>query len=258
MYPAGDPRSASADPESEALIALMRRQRNRLWGLAWRTADGDPRVAEEALRDAYLAAMREWPAFTSEAQTTAWLEHRVVAAATARPRERRAQSPTPSTEEDRPAVEPPPPTSAEFQAAWTKLPATQRKALTLVYLQGYSVAEAAQLLGTTEGTIRVQVRMAIGRLRSWLGHPTPGNGDDSPQPTPDDQQRLAAMHTELDRVAGAAGEVPERTVEAAAARVNTGLERLFLTLGPAPAHSLPSDDTGDHRGDDDAARGPRR
>ena len=56
-----------------------------------------------------------------------------------------------------------------WQALMT-LPARQRAAIVLVDIEGYSVADAAQILGVAEGTVKSRCARGRARLAVLLGH----------------------------------------------------------------------------------------
>jgi RNA polymerase sigma-70 factor (ECF subfamily) len=58
--------------------------------------------------------------------------------------------------------------SATALAALAQLPANQREALVLTKLHGHSVAQAAQIAGTSPGAIKLRAHRAYARLRSLL------------------------------------------------------------------------------------------
>jgi RNA polymerase sigma-70 factor (ECF subfamily) len=79
-------------------------------------------------------------------------------------------------------------TALVVRAALAALPADQRAAIVLVDVQGYPVAEAAEILGVAEGTIksrcaRGRARMAIALRHLRNGDPEPGRGTE-PRPGP--------------------------------------------------------------------------
>ena len=53
-------------------------------------------------------------------------------------------------------------------AALADLPARERAVVVLREIEGYSTAETAQVMGSTEATVRSQVSKAIGHLRALL------------------------------------------------------------------------------------------
>ncbi|MBL9014668.1 MAG: RNA polymerase sigma factor [Myxococcales bacterium] len=54
-------------------------------------------------------------------------------------------------------------------AALAELPSRQRQAVVLITLEGHSAAEAAQIAGTTAGTMRVRAHRGCEALRTALG-----------------------------------------------------------------------------------------
>jgi RNA polymerase sigma-70 factor (ECF subfamily) len=50
-----------------------------------------------------------------------------------------------------------------------RLPPRERAAVVLCSIEGLGTAEAAKILGTSEGTVRSQLSMARGRLREYAG-----------------------------------------------------------------------------------------
>ncbi len=160
----------AGDPQ--AFATLVARHRDRLWAVALRTMR-DPDDAADALQDAYIAAFRRAGTFRGESAVTTWL-HRIVVNACL-DRLRRARSRTSETLPDDPDRSPElsapmieDPIEAKEQqsmvaAALATLNPDQRAALVLVDMEGYSVDEAAQLLGCAPGTVKS--RCARGRAR---------------------------------------------------------------------------------------------
>jgi RNA polymerase sigma-70 factor (ECF subfamily) len=68
-------------------------------------------------------------------------------------------------------------TSLVVREALAQLPIEQRAALVLVDLQGYSVAEVAEILGVAEGTVKSRCARGRARLAVLLGHLRPRAGD---------------------------------------------------------------------------------
>ena len=171
------------DGDPDAFGALFTRHRDRLWAVALRTL-GDPDTAADAVQEAMISAFRRAESFRGESAVTTWL-HRIVVNACldqVRRRQVRATEPLPDDLEGRLEVAaPPPPDPAEqlgertaVLAALRQLPEEQRAALVLVDMEGYSVTEAADLLGCAPGTVKS--RCARGRARllpllSWLRNP---------------------------------------------------------------------------------------
>ena len=161
--------------DPHAFSELFRRHRDRLWAVALRTMR-DRDEAADALQDAMLSAFRNADSFRSESQVTTWLHRIVVNACVDRMRRRRARPAVPlaDTGADEPAVQRDDfavqDTRMAVRDALANLPEDQRIPIVLVDVEGYSVAEAATLLGVASGTVKS--RCARGRLRlaKLLGH----------------------------------------------------------------------------------------
>lgn len=159
--------------DREAFGELVRRHRDRLWAVALRTLS-DREDAADALQEALLSAYRSADRFRGESAVTTWLHRIVVNACLDRARRRQAR-PTmalPEVETFRwsAVAEPDTDTSLAVRAALAKLPAEQRVPLVLLDMQGYSVAEIAQLLGVAEGTVKSRCARGRARLAVMLGH----------------------------------------------------------------------------------------
>jgi len=165
---------AAGDPV--AFGELVRRHRDRLWAIALRTL-GDRDEAADALQDALLSAYRSAGRFRGDATVTTWLHRIVVNACLDRVRRRQARPTVPLPEVAEPAA---PPTDSDtvldVRTALVRLPAEQRAALVLVDIQGYGVAEAAEILGVAEGTVKSRCARGRARLAVLLGYLRPGTG----------------------------------------------------------------------------------
>lgn len=167
--------------DRDAFAELVRRHRDRLWAVALRTL-GDREEAADAVQDALLSAYRGADRFRGDSAVTTWL-HRIVVNACldrARRRQSRPTVPLPETETvafaargEAPDLE----TRMTVRAALGQLPPEQRIALVLLDMQGYSVAEIAQMLGIAEGTVKSRAARGRARLASLLGHLRTGNGN---------------------------------------------------------------------------------
>lgn len=167
----------AGDPE--AFGALFARHRDRLWAVALRTT-GNPETAADGLQEAMISAFRRAGSFRGDAQVGTWL-HRVVVNACLdllrRQKVRRAE-PLPD-ELDRLEPRGPAPAASDpaelhlrserarlVHAALDRLPPEQRAAVVLVDMEGYAVAEVAELLDCAVGTVKS--RCSRGRARLGL------------------------------------------------------------------------------------------
>jgi RNA polymerase sigma-70 factor, ECF subfamily len=158
-----------------AFTELVRRHRDRMWAIALRTL-GDPDEAADAVQDAFISAFRSAGGFRGQAQVTTWLHRIVVNACLDRIRRNQARPtcPLPDAGPGEPAL--PLDALAERESrlavddALRSLPVEQRAAIVLVDVEGYSVAETAQLLGVAQGTVKSRCARGRARLTVLLGY----------------------------------------------------------------------------------------
>lgn len=147
-----------------AFEELLGRHHRRLYQLA-RRRTRSPEDAADVIQEAMLAAHRGAPSFRHDAAVASWLHRIVINTCLDRLRRAASQPPTaPLVDEhgvgDRTAEVD---TMLLVRRALMRLPAEQRVALLAVDMHGYSVADAAALLGIAEGTVKS--RCARGRAR---------------------------------------------------------------------------------------------
>ena len=186
-----DPRSdrallaAHVDGDPTAFGVLVARHRDRLWAVALRTT-GHREEAADGLQEGLVAAFRRAGSFRGDAAVTTWLHRVVVNACLDRMRASRVRAAEPLPEDERehrPAAGPtaPDPSSEDpavgavrredrdrVLAALATLPAEQRAALVLVDMEGFSVAEAAEVLGCATGTVKSRCSRGRARLAGLL------------------------------------------------------------------------------------------
>ena len=185
------------DGDAEAFGHLFQRHRDRLWAVAIRTL-GDPEEAADALQDAMIAAFRRASSFRGDSAVTTWLHRIVVNAALDRMR-RRASRPTAGGQDDdaldalatsgRPLSDPSgtTDTAMDVRAALRRLVPDQQAALVLVDMLGYSIADAANVLGVSEGTVKSRAARGRARLVPRLAHLRPAG--ESPEKALSDPDR---------------------------------------------------------------------
>jgi RNA polymerase sigma-70 factor (ECF subfamily) len=207
---------------------LFARHRDRLWAVALRTM-GNPEDAADGLQDGMVAAYRRAGSFRGEAQVTTWLHRVVVNACLDRIRAakvRRAEALPDDLDEygDRGSLsmattetEDPADASvrserrAQVVEALQTLPPEQRAALVLVDMEGYSVAEAADILDCAAGTVKSRCSRGRARLAVLLApllaadggadHVPPGNPD-AGSPVRSDKTSRAPPSDELPTAPG--------------------------------------------------------
>lgn len=178
----------AGDPE--AFGVLFHRHRDRLWAVALRTT-GNAEEAADALQDAMVAAFRRADSFRGESAVTTWLHRIVVNACLDRLRRSkvRAADPLPDDLEEHggrgatttstaaprggDTADPADLVLDEEQRALVlralaTLPPEQRAALVLVDMHGYSVDEAATVLGCAPGTVKSRCSRGRSRLAPLL------------------------------------------------------------------------------------------
>lgn len=178
--------AAHVKGDPDAFGELFARHRDRLWAVAVRTM-GNAEDAADGLQDGLVAAYRRAGTFRGDAAVTTWL-HRVVVnacldrlrAAKVRRTEAlpddldqaaaRGSRLTATADADDPAVEI---ARREQRAlvlgALAELPDEQRAALVLVDMEGYPVAEAAEILACAVGTVKSRCSRGRARLAELLG-----------------------------------------------------------------------------------------
>jgi RNA polymerase sigma-70 factor, ECF subfamily len=163
--------------DSEAFGELFRRHRDRLWAVALRTM-GDPEEAGDALQDAMISAFRRAGDFRGDSAVTTWL-HRIVVNACLDRLRRKAARPAVSAGDEQAfealvAQDSDPArttdTRLDVNAALQILPPQQRAALLVVDMLGFSVADAAIILDTSQGTVKSRCARARARLLPHVAH----------------------------------------------------------------------------------------
>lgn len=141
---------------------------------------GDGDDAADALQDAMISAFRRAGSFRGDSAVTTWLHRIVVNACLDLLRRRAARPATSGLAQDAldvlalgphgPAQSADSDLALDVTAALRTLPPDQRAALVLVDMLGYPVAEAAQVLGISEGTVKSRCSRGRARLLPRLAH----------------------------------------------------------------------------------------
>ncbi len=181
-------RHVAGDPD--AFGEIVRRHRDRLWAVALRTL-GDREEAADAVQDALVSAYRAAHTFRGQSAVTTWLHRITVNACLDRARKAASRRTAPLAETERleQLIEPHESAAApaergdlhrELLRALSTLPPDQRAALVLVDMQGYPVAEAAEVLDVPVGTVKSRCARGRARLLPILTHLRPGGGGSPP------------------------------------------------------------------------------
>lgn len=134
---------------------------------------GDRHEAEDVAQEAYLRVYRSLRSFRGDSRFETWL-HRVVANVAINHMRTRSRigelmdepdtivrvADVPSTEEE--------PQSDELAIALEQLPSAQRVAVVLKDVYGFSAAEIAQKLGTSEGAVKLRLHRGRRNLRNLI------------------------------------------------------------------------------------------
>lgn len=198
----------AGDPDAFGL--LFARHRDRLWAVALRTT-GNPDDAADALQDAMISAFRRADSFRGQSSVTTWLHRIVVNACLDRLRHLRVRAADPLPDDldrvprlgtgafagsrhplgpDRgDPADPVDPADVVVDreqrrtvvSALAALPPEHRAALVLVDMEGFSVAEAAEILGCPAGTVKSRCSRGRAKLAALLGNPAAAGHVPSPE-----------------------------------------------------------------------------
>ncbi len=158
----------------ERFSAFVASHRTRALRLAWRLTGGDPDAAEDVAQDAFVSAYRNLEQFRGDAKLETWF-YRILVRQAANYRRWRGvrdrwnglfrdeiADPAPHAHGD-------PGLRRRIADALAKLTARQREAFVLVHMEGFSVREAAEMLGRPQGTLKSHLHRALVQLREQLG-----------------------------------------------------------------------------------------
>jgi RNA polymerase sigma-70 factor (ECF subfamily) len=181
-------RHAAGDRQAFGLI--VERHRDRLWRVALRTL-GDPDDAADAVQDALLSAYRAAGSFRGDAAVTTWLHRITVNACLDLVRRRNSRPSTPLDDEldhsddiAGPDVLGDRETAAEILAALRKIGPEQAAPVVLVDIEGFPVAQVAEMLDIPVGTVKSRCARGRARLAALLGHLAPTGADSAGNPDP--------------------------------------------------------------------------
>ena len=170
----------------DAFTEIVRRHRDRLWAVALKTTS-DPEDAADALQDALISAYRRASQFRGDSQVTTWLHRIVVNASLDRMRRRSTRPTVPLPVEEETGIPLPDPEDRigrrelqlDIAAALAELPEDQREAVALVDIEGWSVDQAAVMLGCPAGTVKSRCsrgRAKLAKRLSYLRNPDQESG----------------------------------------------------------------------------------
>jgi RNA polymerase sigma factor (sigma-70 family) len=162
----GAERPAEPGAAEQAFDALFRREFGPITRTGYLVV-GDWEVAREIAQDAFVQALRHWPKVQGMENPGAWVRRVAIRDAV---RSRRRQVRGRSLEVERARLTPEPEsTPLDIGSALLTLPARQRAAIALHYLDDRPVAEIAALLGCSAGTVKTHLARGRHALAKLLG-----------------------------------------------------------------------------------------
>jgi len=169
--------------DRDAFGVIVERHRDRLWRVALRTL-GDPEDAADAVQDALLSAYRAAGSFRGDAAVTTWLHRITVNACLDLVRRRTSRPSVPLEDEVEHADDVAAPdvlgdreTATEILAALRQIGPEQAAAVVLVDVEGFPVAQVAEMLDVPVGTVKSRCARGRARLAALLGHLSPTSAD---------------------------------------------------------------------------------
>ena len=123
--------------------------------------------AADAVQEALLRAWRRRDTLCEERYFETWLMRVLINESKTLLRKRRRMLPMAQPPE--PGAAEPPGADAALHEALCSLPPHYRLPLTLTCLEGYTMREAAHMLGVPEGTVKARVHRARRQLKELLG-----------------------------------------------------------------------------------------
>jgi RNA polymerase sigma-70 factor (ECF subfamily) len=150
----------------DAFDALFRREFGPITRVAYLVV-GDWEVAREIAQDAFVQALRHWQKVQGMEHPGGWVR-RVVIRDAVRSRQRHVRGRFLEEERAR-RVDEPATDALDVRSALLTLPARQRAAIALHYLDDRPVAEIASLLGCSAGTVKTHLSRGRAALAKLLG-----------------------------------------------------------------------------------------
>ena len=173
------PLRGAVAPATEAgrearFLAFVEAHQDRAVRIAWRLVGGDAAAAEDVAQEAFLRAHRSLDRFREDGSMPAWFFGILVNEARRWRRWRAVRLRWNALWDDgiadpAPAPDGDPALRRRIAAAVDALPAGQREAFVLVHFEGFSVDDAARVLGKAPGTLKSHLNRALVRLRASLG-----------------------------------------------------------------------------------------
>lgn len=166
---------ATRNTLDKRFVRFVAERRERARRLAWRLVGGNDAAADDVTQEAFLKAYRGLANFRDESALDTWFYRILVRQAQHYRRWRalrdlwsRLPSEADSDEAASPQPQSDPGLKRRIAAALDRLSRSQRQAFVLVHLEGFSVKEAASIMGKAEGTVKSHLHRALHALRRDL------------------------------------------------------------------------------------------
>ena len=144
----------------------VRRMERSLYRVAMSYTGNAPDAAD-AVQEALLRAWNRRGTLRDEQYFGTWLMRILINESKTLLRRRRRV--LPMAQRPQPRAAEPPGADAALHEALFRLPSHYRVPLTLTCLEGYTMREAARMLGVPEGTVKARVHRARQQLKELLG-----------------------------------------------------------------------------------------
>lgn len=170
-------RHAEALTSAANFEELYRRELAPLIALAT-TLTGSRDVGADLAHEALARAYRDWRTVAGHDRPGAWVRRVLINLAIDAHRRRLREAAAMAQLDPDPVITPTDATSERFWATVRALPERQRAAVALHYIEDLSIAEIADVLGVTAGTVKTSLFMARRSLAVTLGAEEVRDDDD--------------------------------------------------------------------------------
>lgn len=180
--------------QEEAFREFVDRAAPRAMRVAWRLVGGDSSAADDVVQEAFMAAWKALPGFRGDSTLDTWF-FRILVRRAQNYRRWRSLRTLWSDPTERESADPKPVPCGDplirrrIVQALDGLTHRQRESFVLVHMDGFTVREAASILGLRPGTVKSHLHRALRHLRidledlnspnAELGKKRTGDQDDS-------------------------------------------------------------------------------
>lgn len=187
-------RARAGMAREEAFREFVDRAAPRAMRVAWRLVGGDASAAEDVVQEAFAAAWKALPGFRGDASLDTWF-FRILVHRAQNFRRWRSLRTLWSDSTERETADPKPVPAGDpllrerIVEALDRLTHRQRESFVLVHMDGFTVQEAASILGLRPGSVKSHLHRALRHLRTDLEdlnspNPEPGTQETGDQDDP--------------------------------------------------------------------------